>query len=192
MKIAQVATLYENVPPRAYGGRERVVSSERLSRVYADLAREHNCATRNSKETAMKTVADVMTRDVISIGSNDTIRQAAMMMADLKVGSLPVCDGEKLVGTVTDRDIAVRGVASGVEPVAPVIEIATRHVQCCREDDDLDAVKQKMASSRIRRVPVVDGENRLVGIVSLGDLSMADGDAGETLKAVSSPSRPAR
>ncbi|MCP3722954.1 CBS domain-containing protein [Paraburkholderia sp. CNPSo 3272] len=140
----------------------------------------------------MTTIAEVMTRDAISIGPNDTIRQAAMMMADLKVGSLPVCDGEKLVGTVTDRDIAVRAVASGVEPVAPVIEIATRHVQWCHEDDDLEAVKQKMASSRIRRVPVVDRENRLVGIVSLGDIASADGDAAQTLKAVSSPSRPDR
>jgi len=140
----------------------------------------------------MTRVAEVMTRDVISIGPNDTIRQAAMMMADLKVGSLPVCDGDKLVGTVTDRDIAVRGVASGVEPVAPVIEIATRHVQACHEDDDLEAVKQKMAKSRIRRVPVLDREEHLVGIVALGDIATVDEDAEATLKAVSSPSRPDR
>lgn len=156
-----------------------------------DNGTEPGNAAGTAAGAAMK-VADVMTRDVISINATDTIRQAAMMMADLKVGSLPVCEGEKLVGTVTDRDIAVRGVAAGIEPTAHVIEIATRHVQSCHEDDDLETVKQKMAKSRIRRVPVVDRDERLIGIVSLGDLADADAGAGETLKAVSSPSRPAR
>ncbi|WP_322061532.1 CBS domain-containing protein [Paraburkholderia sp. J63] len=105
-------------------------------------------------------VAEVMTRDAISIRATDTIRQAAMMMADLKVGSLPVCDGEELVGTVTDRDIAVRAVASGVDPVAPVIDIATQPVQWCYEDDDLADVKRKMEGRRIRRVPVLDHQKR--------------------------------
>ncbi|EEA02187.1 CBS domain containing protein [Burkholderia sp. H160] len=141
----------------------------------------------------MTKVAEVMTHDAVSIGATDTIRQAAMMMADHEVGSLPVCDGEELVGTVTDRDIAVRAVASGVDPAAPVIEIATQHVQWCYEDDDINDVKRKMAGRRIRRVPVLDHEKHLVGIVSLGDIATSDGaGAASTLKAVSRPTKPGR
>ena len=141
----------------------------------------------------MTKVAEVMTRDAISIRATDTIRQAAMMMADLKVGSLPVCDGEELVGTVTDRDIAVRAVASGGDPVTPVIDIATQPVQWCYEDDDLADVKRKMEGRRIRRVPVLDHKKHLVGIVSLGDIATTDGaGAASTLKAVSKPAKPDR
>ncbi|NLP65042.1 CBS domain-containing protein [Paraburkholderia sacchari] len=141
----------------------------------------------------MTKVAEVMTHDAISIRANDTIRQAAMMMAEHEVGSLPVCDGEELVGTVTDRDIAVRAVASGVDPAAPVTEIATQHVQWCYEDDDINDVKRKMAGRRIRRVPVLDHKKHLVGIVSLGDIATSDGaGAASTLRAVSRPTKPDR
>jgi CBS domain-containing protein len=138
----------------------------------------------------MTKVAEVMTRDAVSISATDTIRQAAMKMAELEVGSLPICEGEELLGTVTDRDIAVRAVAAGVDPDAPVTEIATQHVQWCYEDDDINDVKRKMAGRRIRRVPVLNHEKHLVGIVSLGDIAASDGPgAASTLKAVSKPTK---
>ncbi|CAM2195924.1 CBS domain-containing protein YhcV [Paraburkholderia kururiensis] len=141
----------------------------------------------------MTTASQCMTRDAITVGPSDTIRQAAMMMADLKVGSLPVCDGQKLIGTVTDRDIAVRAVASGVEPTAPVREIASHPLEWCYEDDNIEDVKHKMADAQIRRVPVLDREKRLVGIVALGDVATGDSaGAGSTLKAVSQPAGPDR
>ncbi|MCG5072709.1 CBS domain-containing protein [Paraburkholderia tagetis] len=138
----------------------------------------------------MTKVAQVMTHDAVSIHATDTIRQAAQMMADLEVGSLPICEGEELIGTVTDRDIAVRAVASGVDPSTPVADIATQHVQWCYEDDDINEVKRKMAGRRIRRIPVLDHQKHLVGIVSLGDIATSDGaGAATTLKAVSRPTK---
>lgn len=116
-------------------------------------------------------ISDVMTPDVEVIGPDDTLRTAAQMMADIDAGTLPVCDGERLVGMVTDRDITVRAVAAGCDPEAtPVRNVMSEEPRYCFEDDDVEEVSKKMASWHVRRLPVLDRDKRLVGIVSLGDL----------------------
>lgn len=141
----------------------------------------------------MTTVADVMTRDAVTITPNETVRAAAQLMDELNVGALPVCDGEDLIGIVTDRDIAIRAVSAGLDLESPVESISSRPIEWCYEDDDVEAVQKKMAEQQIRRLPVIDREKHLVGIVSLGDLAThEDGDMSSTLGAISSPSKPDR
>ncbi|GLU32048.1 CBS domain-containing protein [Trinickia caryophylli] len=141
----------------------------------------------------MTRVADVMTRDAVTLAPNETVRAAARMMDELNVGALPVCDGKRLVGMVTDRDIAVRAVSAGMDLESPVERIASEPVAWCFEDDDVNAVHDKMADRQIRRLPVVDNEKHLVGVVSLGDLAThEDGNMSSTLGAISSPSGPDR
>lgn len=141
----------------------------------------------------MTSVAEVMTRDVATISPEQSIQQAAQLMETLDVGSLPVCDGELLVGILTDRDIAIRAVSAGKSPDTPVAGIASGPVTWCFEDDDIEDVRQKMADIQIRRVPVLDREKHLVGILALGDLATsADGGMSSALSAVSTPSRPDR
>ena len=120
-------------------------------------------------------VADVMTAEVDVVKPDQTIQQAASFMLRADAGSIPVCDGEKLVGMVTDRDIAVRAVAEGMGPDTPVRETMSDEVLYCFEDEDVEAVAAKMSESQVRRMPVVAREDkRLVGIVSLGDLSRSN------------------
>jgi CBS domain-containing protein len=134
-----------------------------------------------------------MTRDAATLAPNATMQAAAKMMDELNVGALPVCDGHKLVGIVTDRDIVVRAVSAGMDPNSPVQSIASGPIAWCFDDDDVQDVQRKMAEQQIRRLPVVDHERHLVGIVSLGDLATnADGNMSSTLGAVSSPSAPDR
>jgi CBS domain-containing protein len=139
-------------------------------------------------------IADVMTRDVQVILPDRNVRDAAKLMDDLNVGVLPVCDGERLVGMVTDRDITVRATAAGKDPDSTrVREIMTEVVRWCFEDEDIRDVVQTMGDVQIRRVPVVDRNKRLVGIVALGDLATdrAEG-ADEALRRISEPSEPDR
>jgi CBS domain-containing protein len=147
----------------------------------------------------MQTVSEVMTRGVSVVSPHDSLQHAAGMMDELNVGALPVCDGESLVGMVTDRDIAVRGTAAGKMPAeAQVEEVMSTDVRWCFEDQPLDEVMQQMGYSQIRRLPVIshDDARRLVGIVSLGDVVTKGADDGqhqdmEQLAAkVSSPSGP--
>ncbi|WP_238482309.1 CBS domain-containing protein [Noviherbaspirillum aridicola] len=138
-----------------------------------------------------------MTRNVQFVSPQESLRRAAQMMDDLNVGALPVCDGERLVGMVTDRDITVRGVSAGLPPDGTAVDaVMSTDVRWCFEDQDLDEVMRQMADSQLRRVPVVthDDAHRLVGIVSLGDIATdADPDrAGQVLSRVSSPSEPDR
>ena len=141
----------------------------------------------------MTRVADVMTRDAATLAPNETVRMAARMMDELNVGALPVCDGRKLVGIVTDRDIAVRAVSTGMDLESPVERIASGPVAWCFEEDDIETIQRKMADQQIRRIPVVDHHKRLVGIVSLGDMAThEDGGMSSTLGAISSPSKPDR
>jgi CBS domain-containing protein len=141
----------------------------------------------------MTRVADVMTRDAATLAPNETVRMAARMMDELNVGALPVCDGRKLVGIVTDRDIAVRAVSTGMDLESPVERIASGPVAWCFEEDDIETIQRKMADQQIRRIPVVDHDKRLVGIVSLGDMAThEDGGMSSTLGAISSPSKPDR
>ena len=97
-----------------------------------------------------------------------------MLSAD--AGSIPVTDGDRLIGMITDRDIAVRGVAKGYGPETPVRELMTGDVICARADDDVEEVASKMSEAQVRRLPVIDDQERLCGIVSLGDLSREGDD----------------
>jgi CBS domain-containing protein len=145
----------------------------------------------------MTTVADVMTRDVRSMKPTDSVVDAARCMDELNVGVIPVCEGEKLVGMVTDRDIVVRGVAQqGELKNLKLADVMSGHVRCAKEEDDVDAVLSEMASAQIRRMAVVDGNERLVGIVSLGDIAAKNPDdevdVAMSLGDISSPAEPDR
>ena len=134
-------------------------------------------------------VSDVMTREVQTISPDQTAKEAANFMLSTDAGSIPVTDGERLVGMITDRDIAVRGVAKGNGPDTPVSELMTKDCITAREDDDVATIASKMSEAQVRRLPVIDGDEKLCGIVSLGDLSR-DGDdqsASQALAGVSQP-----
>lgn len=145
----------------------------------------------------MTTVAEVMTRGVRSMKPSDPVLLAAQAMDEMNVGAIPVCDGSRLVGMVTDRDIVVRGVAQACDArTTKLSDVMSSHVRCVREEDDVDQVLGQMAGAQIRRMPVVDGQQRLVGIVSLGDIaSKGVGDELEvatSLADISAPSQPDR
>jgi len=142
----------------------------------------------------MQTVSQVMTRNARWIAPGESLQRAAQLMGELDVGALPVCDGDRLVGMVTDRDIAVRGIAAGKSPqTCHVDEVMSGDVRWCFEDQPLDEVMAQMGNSQIRRVPVVshDDRHRLVGIVSLGDLATrldgAEERVEQVVEQVSSP-----
>ena len=136
----------------------------------------------------MKTIADVMTTDVEVIRPEETLRDAARAMSDLDVGSLPVCNGRRLVGMITDRDITVRAVAEGKGVDTPVSEVMTDDVVWCNESDDVDDVLQQMGDAQIRRIPVIDEDRNLVGIVSLGDIALEEHEeVDEALRDISVP-----
>ena len=135
-------------------------------------------------------VSEVMKRDVHLARPDESIRDAAREMADIDAGVLPVADGDRLVGMITDRDIAIRAVALGKSPDTKVREVMSAEVKYCFEDEDLDHVVSNLGDLRIRRLPVMNRDKRLVGIVSLGDLAVDTHDeelAGATLEAVSEP-----
>jgi len=137
----------------------------------------------------MQTIGEIMTTDVEVVRPEETLRDAARAMADLDVGSLPVCDGKKLIGMITDRDITVRAVAEGKSSDTPVSEVMTDEVVWCSESDSVDEVLQKMSEAQVRRIPVVDEDRQLVGIVALGDIALEeDDDVDETLRDISMPS----
>ena len=134
-------------------------------------------------------ISDVMTRDVATVTTEQTAQEAANFMLKGDTGSIPVMDGDKLVGMITDRDITVRGIAKGHGPDTPVRELMSSGLICARIDDDIAAVASKMGEAQVRRLPVIDETEKLVGIVSLGDLSrQGDGrDADRALEGVSAP-----
>lgn len=122
-------------------------------------------------------VSELMTSNVETVKPDQPIREAAQFMLREDAGAMPVCDGERLVGMVTDRDIAVRAVAEGRGPDTPVREVMTREALFCWEDDEVEDIAVKMSEAQVRRFPVVSRDNRrLVGIVSLGDLSRSEHD----------------
>jgi CBS domain-containing protein len=130
-----------------------------------------------------------MTRDVRLATPDQTIQDAAKMMSDVDAGVLPVGENDRLVGMITDRDIAVRAVAQGKGPDTPVREVMTADVKYCFEDEDTDQVARNMGDQQVRRLPVVNRDKRLVGILSLGDLAVMQGGqpAGEALTDISRP-----
>jgi CBS domain-containing protein len=120
-------------------------------------------------------VADCMSSDVQVVTPDQPIQEAARMMLQADAGVMPVGDGERLIGMVTDRDIAVRGVAEGLGPETPVRSVMTEEVLFAFEDEDVEDVAVKMSDSQVRRFPVLSRQDqRLVGIVSLGDISRSD------------------
>ena len=139
-------------------------------------------------------VKDIMTRDVRAIHVNESLEAAAAGMALLDVGPLPVHDGEKLVGVLTDRDIVVRAVARGMDPIQTRVgQVMTPAVVHCYEDQDVHEAARLMEEHQVRRLIVLDRNERLVGIVSLGDLAVGTGDeklAGEVLEGVSETAEP--
>jgi CBS domain-containing protein len=145
----------------------------------------------------MTTVADVMTRGVRSMTPQDTVVLAAQAMDELNVGVIPVCEGEKLVGMVTDRDIVVRGVAQQADTKTMKLgDVMSTNVRCAKEDEDVDDVLTQMAQTQIRRMPVVDRQERLVGIITIGDIASKDPDdeldVATSLGDISEPAQPDR
>jgi CBS domain-containing protein len=134
-------------------------------------------------------VRECMTRDVTITDPQATICDAAKMMADCDAGVLPVGENDRLVGVVTDRDIAVRGVAEGKSPDTRIRDVMSAEVRYCFEDDDVDDVLRNMGELQVRRLPVLNREKRLVGIVSLSDLATngAKAHAGEALSDIARP-----
>ncbi|HUG44925.1 MAG TPA: CBS domain-containing protein [Sphingomicrobium sp.] len=134
-------------------------------------------------------VSQVMTRDVKTVRPDTTAREAASFMLREDAGSMPVSEGERLVGMITDRDIAVRGIAKGHGPDTPVRELMTDELICAHEDDDVEEAATKMSQAQVRRLAVIDAKDKLCGIVSLGDLSReAKGEtAHQALDGVSAP-----
>jgi CBS domain-containing protein len=145
----------------------------------------------------MTTVADVMTRGVRSLSPSDTVVLAAQAMDELNVGVIPVCENDRLVGMVTDRDIVVRGVAQELDgKTTKLADVMSTHVRTAKEDQDVDEVLSQMAETQIRRMPVVDENEKLVGILSLGDVAAKDPDdevdVAMSLGDISSPAEPDR
>jgi CBS-domain-containing membrane protein len=134
-------------------------------------------------------VHEVMTRNVQTVSPDQRAQEAASFMLTADTGSIPVTEGDKLIGMITDRDIAVRGIAKGHGPETLVRELMSSDVVCARHDEDVADVANRMSEAQVRRLPVIDEQEKLCGIVSLGDLSREtdNGTAGQALQGVSQP-----
>ena len=132
-------------------------------------------------------VSKCMTRDVELVSPTQTIRDAAQMMAELDAGALPVQQDDRLVGMITDRDIAVRAVAQGKSPETPVRDVMSPEVLYCFDDQEIEDVSRNMGEVKVRRLPVVNRDKRLVGIISIGDLALKEEQTltGSTLARIS-------
>jgi CBS domain-containing protein len=149
-----------------------------------------------SKPATGRRIADVMTRQPRVIHPDATVADAAAIMRRMDVGALPVCDGSRLVGMLTDRDITTRSTADGRDPhLTTVRDVMSPGVAWATEDDPVEQAARIMREHRIRRLPIVDERHSLVGVVSLGDLAVdvRDDDlSGDTLERISEPGHPAR
>jgi len=134
-------------------------------------------------------VCDAMSRDVQIASPKQSIRDAAKMMAKIDAGALPVGENDRLVGVITDRDITIRAVAEGKAPTTKVRDVMSQEVLYCFDDQELEDIAQNMAEMKIRRLPVVNRDKRLVGIISLADLARRE-DASTTGHTVSEISEP--
>ena len=143
---------------------------------------------------------EIMTRDPACCTPADTLQSAARLMSDQDCGSLPVVEGSgrmKVVGVLTDRDIAVRGVARGKLPSSKVNDVMTPSPACCSADDDIDEVERIMVERQVRRVPVVDSENHIIGMIAQADLARnnkatSDREVGRIVEKISEPAFPPR
>lgn len=125
-------------------------------------------------------ISECMTRDVKMVNPEQPIREAAQFMLRSDAGSMPVSEGDRLVGMITDRDIAVRAIAEGRGPDTPVRDVMTDEILYCYDDQSVEEIAANMGDNQVRRLPVVDRDKRLVGIVSLGDISRNDqGDSAQ-------------
>jgi CBS domain-containing protein len=134
-------------------------------------------------------VSEAMTKDVRVANPEETIEQAAQIMAELDAGVLPVGEKDHLVGMITDRDIAIRGIAKGKGPKAKVRDVMTADIKYCFDDQEIEEVTRNMADIQVRRLPVLNRDKRLVGILSLGDIASSrdSKDAGDALRGISRP-----
>ncbi|MFZ5718664.1 MAG: CBS domain-containing protein [Pseudomonadota bacterium] len=136
-------------------------------------------------------VRDCMTPDVRTIDPHSTIREAANMMRELDAGALPVGENDRLIGMITDRDIAIRAVANGKDSNASVRDVMTDDLRYVFDDDDVEEAARCMSEHKVRRLPVINRDKRLVGIISLGDLAQSGrGPSGEALSGVTQPGGP--
>jgi CBS domain-containing protein len=151
------------------------------------LAREGPLPTH--RRSTMPNISDIMTTEVQVVQPQESLRQAATLMQELDIGSLPVCDGERLLGMLTDRDITVYGVAQGLDPDASCVsDVMTDHIEYCTADQDVDEVMRQMGDKQVRRLPVIDADKNLIGIVSLGDLAVRQSDRiDRTVRDISQP-----
>lgn len=142
----------------------------------------------------MTQIAALMTRDPVTVTPLETLQRAAQLMEEFNVGSLPVCQGEALLGMVTDRDITVRAVAAALDPATTTVgEVMSTDVSTCTPDDDLGDTLLEMARLQVRRLPVIDSAKRLVGIVSLGDFAARRPQGvQQALQSISMPATPDR
>jgi CBS domain-containing protein len=134
-------------------------------------------------------VSEVMTREVQTVRPDQPVQEAASFMLSTDSGSIPVTEGGRLIGMITDRDIAVRGIAKGYGPDTLVRDLMTNDIVCARDDEDVEEVATRMSEAQVRRLPIIDENEKLCGIVSLGDLSREADDecANEALEGVTQP-----
>jgi CBS domain-containing protein len=133
-------------------------------------------------------VFEAMTRDVTVANPLQTICDAAKLMAAADAGALPVGENDRLVGVITDRDIAIRAVARNLPPTTPIRDVMSKEVLYCFEDEDIAHVAENMGEQQIRRLPVLDRDKRLVGIISLGDIATSTPrQAGRAVADISRP-----
>jgi CBS-domain-containing membrane protein len=139
----------------------------------------------------MTTIADIMTRSIATVRRDETLQAAARRMLEMDIGALPVLDGQAIAGMVTDRDITVRGVAEGMIPQeALVADVMTEQVRFCRASDSVEKVLAEMGDLQVRRMPVLDANNEIAGIVALADMATRQSaDTDETLREISTPGR---
>jgi CBS domain-containing protein len=135
-----------------------------------------------------------MTRGVQVVAPSVTLQRAAQLMDELNVGALPVCENKELVGMITDRDITVRATAAGLDPAShSVSEVMTEQTRWCTEEQGTEEVMKQMGDVQIRRLPVLDANHAVVGIVSLGDMAIRQSEHTDSvLRDVSWPSEPDR
>lgn len=134
-------------------------------------------------------VQEAMSRDVRVANPGQSIRDVARLMDEIDAGAMPVGENDRLVGMITDRDIAIRAIGQGKGPDTPVRDVMSRDVKYCYEDEDLEHVAQNMGELQVRRLPVLNRDKRLVGIVSLGDIAQRE-DAKTTGKTTAGVSKP--
>jgi CBS domain-containing protein len=132
-------------------------------------------------------ISECMTTNPHIMQPEQSLQEAAQVMENMNIGFLPVGQDNQLVGVITDRDIAVRGIGAGSDAATPIQQVMSRDVQHCFEDDNVDAVLGTMGQLQMRRMPVLNRDNQVTGVVSLGDLSQVGKEANtaEALSAIS-------